>query len=695
MGCAQAHPTEDRFAPTYLDLAHPHARRMPAARPEVISQAWLCLPHTQARTTPRHRGLRRTPERPLVTRHRLARAAAAAGAVALSAAWISAAAAPSFASATATYPHPFITVTNEASTATPNGGTLADFGATPPDTFTISVTGLTCQSNEINGKARGTDTLVFLTTPELNKASDFLSAITELDGSGDFAPGLPGAIWSDYGDSLSTDQLSDFTINNQAAFPGGGSGSWYTGTATSAHKFGTSWYQLAAAWTTDSPAANFNIDPGSYSLGVACADGTQYNAADIQADANGNPLIAWSTLTFDQDGNWTVTPPAPVSADTTATALTATLGSDQSSATLKATVTDTATSGTTPTGTVNFYEGSDTTGTPIATGKVGSDGTVTETVSKLTAGSHSYTAVFVPDDTTAFSGSTSTSASVTVPTPKTATTVSLTGIAKGSEIVWTATVQKSDGSTASDAAGTVTFAETTGGSTKDTGITVTNGVATDTVTGLDPATKYAFTATYVAGSSENYASSPASSVVDVTTPSARTDGTLAATSGSVINPGSKVTATFPAGAFGDGDSFAATVHSTPESVGTGTASSTDGSISFSFTVPADLPAGAHTLELVDTTDPTQTAETAAFTVTAAATTTTDTTGTESPSNTGDPAPNDPVSFATGLVARTASVLGKPAGAGAAAGFAGLAAAAAAVWFWRRRVLLKTTTVTKR
>lgn len=626
-----------------------------------------------------------------MNRHQLSRAMTITASIALGVAWI-AIATPSDGATAAAGPadaHPFITVTNTTNSATPNGGTLADLTSSATDSFKFDVTGLTCAPNTDSALGLALYTPAISTANQLNGLD--LSASTN-DYQVNTAPWLYETSYDNYYDPSkvndSTGVISSFS--DPYFFPGY---DWYTNIETVNSPVGSDLGALKNAWATVDPLANLNISPGSYSLVALCED----TDADghVETDASGNQLAAWSTMTFDANGNWTVTQATPTVADATATALTATLGSDQSSATLKATVTDTATSGTTPTGTVSFYEGSDTTGTPVATGKVGSDGTVTETVSKLTAGSHSYTAVFVPDDSTAFSGSTSSSASVTVPTPKTATTVSLTGTAKGSEIVWTATVQKSDGSTATDTAGTVTFTQTAGGSTKDTGITVANGVATDTVTGLDPATKYAFTATYVASNSENYANSPASSAVDVTTPSARTDGTLAADSGSVIKPGSKVTATFPAGTFGDGDSFAATVHSTPESVGAGTASSTDGSISFSFTVPADLLAGAHTLELVDTTDPTQTAETAAFTVTAAATTTTDTTGTESPSNTGDPAPNDPVSFATGLVARTASVLGKPAGAGAAAGFAGLAAAAAAVWFWRRRVLLKTTTVTKR
>ena len=135
------------------------------------------------------------------------------------------------------------------------------------------------------------------------------------------------------------------------------------------------------------------------------------------------------TLTYNSaTGAWSI----PVAATATNTSLTA--SASGTSVTLAATVTPSGTAGN-----VVFKEGT----TTVAT-VVNAAGTVSTTLPGVSDGPHTYTAEFVPTNTTAFTGSTSGTASVTVgaqPAPATVTgniTVQVAQGAGGGALVLTA-----------------------------------------------------------------------------------------------------------------------------------------------------------------------------------------------------------------------------------------------------------------
>ena len=187
-------------------------------------------------------------------------------------------------------------------------------------------------------------------------------------------------------------------------------------------------------------------------------------------------------------------------------------------------------------GTVQFFDGT----TFLGDGAV-SSGSATYNYTPA-AGSHSYTATFVPnlgDETSPYTasstmvgGSTSAAAAVNVSTPKIATSVSVTGpsgsVAYGTPASFTATVTEADAPTTSGLAGSVQFLD--GGKALGSPVATTVGSASSTAT-LNttalPAGNDSITATFTP-SDTAYASSTSTAVSQVVTPA----GTATAVSSS-------------------------------------------------------------------------------------------------------------------------------------------------------------------
>ncbi len=497
--------------------------------------------------------------------------------------------------------HPTITVTDHADSSV-HGGTLADLGSSPAHNFDVNVAGLTCATTD-GGFAANPQLGMFLVTPQITSAADLdpdnsatslaqLHALTinGLQGTVNPATGVPNS-------------------GIQGLFPSSG---WST---PDGGIFGTQYANLSDAWSTNPAQANVTITAGTYSLGVACIKDT----FEPERDADSHLLVAWTSITFDSDGNWSVgevVPPA--GAVDTSTALTATVdGATATTANLVATVA--AASGS-PAGSVDFFD--NITGTPTKLNPSAvtlSGGTASFSATGLAAGAHSFTAVFTPADTEAFNSSTSSAQSLTIVTPKTSTKLELSGTAGASSLTLTAKLETSDGTAITDGTGTVSFTQTDGSLSK-TGVAVdtTTSTAVTTFTDLLPGQTYTFTATYLAGTAEGYSDSAATASMPVKLPDAKTDGTIVGNP-ATLDPGSKYTITFPAGTFGDGDDVTVVLHSDPVTLDPATADAADGSLSYDFTVPTDLEASSsHVIVFTDTTDPTVAAQSVAFIVTAAA-----------------------------------------------------------------------------
>lgn len=540
--------------------------------------------------------------------------------------------------------HPTVVLVNTtAGTATPHGGTVADLSGSGTDTFAVTASGLSCPAASAQQFGGPVEAVAFITPTVL---TDYPNAISPSTGSTITVDEL-GAYSAGWGNDGAVDEATGaITAGDTTLFPG--APGWQSFSGRYSHDQG--------AWDAIGQTA------GSYSLGIACVEGALPNRneqVDIDPTTN-HPLVAWSTLVVNADGSFSV-PSA------TATSLVATAdASTPTTANLTATVAP-ATAGT-----VNFYDG--TSATPLNSAPVAvASGAATFAATGLTSGSHSFTATFTPTDG-GFAPSTSSPVTLTIGTVKTATTVALVGTATGTQIVLSATVRKPDGSTATDAQGTVEFDETAGGTLADKGKAVVNGVATDTVTGLTPGSSYTFTATYTADGKEAYASSTASPPAPVLVPAAGQNGTLS--NGGVVVPGSTYDVLFPTGTFTNSGSVQVVLHSAPQTLSPGTAAA-DGSLSYSFTAPTTLdPGSAHTLVFTDATNTAAVAQTVAFTVQATATSGTTPSG-SNPSN-------SPVGFATDWIRAMAKT---PAGISGLFGMSILFAGALTAgwfWFWRSR-----------
>jgi predicted transcriptional regulator len=215
------------------------------------------------------------------------------------------------------------------------------------------------------------------------------------------------------------------------------------------------------------------------------------------------------TATYNGDTNF-ASSTSPVLIQTVGQAATSTaLTSSQNpsalgqAVTFTATVTPTSGSGT-PTGTVTFKDGA----TTLGTGTLNASGQASFTISSLSAGSHSITAVYGGDSN--FTGSTSPALTQTVvgqAGTSTALSSSPNPSTFGQAVTFTATVTPTSGS--ATPTGTVTFAD--GATTLGTG-TLSGGQATFTTSSLS-AGNHTITATYGGDAGFTPSTSPALSQV--------------------------------------------------------------------------------------------------------------------------------------------------------------------------------------
>ena len=255
-------------------------------------------------------------------------------------------------------------------------------------------------------------------------------------------------------------------------------------------------------------------------------------------------------------------------------------------------------------GTVQFMNGTATMGSPVG---VSSSGTATYATSFGAANTYVVTAVFTPTSASAFTTSTSAALNYVV-TGATVTSTALavsptTSAAAGASVQLTATV------TPSTAVGNVTFYD---GSTSLATVTLTSGSAVLSTTTLAVATDHSFVAIFTPTNSTAtdptaFKGSQSAAVTYTITAANTSTTTLTGPDGSTLSSDPTLTAgevvTVQADGFTSGETVSAVVHSTPETLTPATASST-GTITYAFTVPTDLLAGAHSLVLTGATSQT-------------------------------------------------------------------------------------------
>lgn len=181
------------------------------------------------------------------------------------------------------------------------------------------------------------------------------------------------------------------------------------------------------------------------------------------------------------------------------------------------------------TGSIQFLDGTTPVGSPVAL-----SGGVAGYDAKLTAGSHSITAKYVPSNGN-YSTSTSAAQTVTISAAPTTTTLSTTSTTStfGQSVTVTATIN------ATDADGTVQF--TVDGSNNGGAVSLSGGKASATLSGLGAGT-HAIGASYLPGASGNYTGSAASTLT-VTVAKATTTTTLTTNPASYAGEGTNVTLT--------------------------------------------------------------------------------------------------------------------------------------------------------
>ncbi|MCX6402092.1 MAG: Ig-like domain-containing protein [Propionibacteriales bacterium] len=194
------------------------------------------------------------------------------------------------------------------------------------------------------------------------------------------------------------------------------------------------------------------------------------------------------------------------------------------------TLTATVTSSPAATGTVTFKEGANV----VASGVALSGGVATTTITGVTAGAHTYTAVFAPG--AGFGASQDDADPVTVAAVPTATSTSTTASSPSAR-----TVSLRANVTPIAGAGTVTFRD--GATVVATGVPVINGVATKSLTSVKPG-NHSYAAQFVPTNAAAFAGStdatPASVLVrttasitesfpTATSPGARGRGTVTVT----------------------------------------------------------------------------------------------------------------------------------------------------------------------
>ncbi len=254
-------------------------------------------------------------------------------------------------------------------------------------------------------------------------------------------------------------------------------------------------------------------------------------------------------------------------------------------------------------GSVQFKDGQSNLGNAVA---VGSNGTAVLTTTTLPQGSHQISAVFTPTDATVYTASTSATLtyqvnqSLTALTTTTALAVSpATTAATGSVVTLTATVTCAATCTP---AGSVTFWD--GGSIQVGSAALVSGSASTTTSTLSIGSTHSFVAIFTPTDQTAFATSQSAAVPYNITSTDSGTATLTSSTGADLGPNPNLTpgesVTVVAGGFTAGETVSATVHSVPQTLTPATASST-GTISYVLVVPADLPAGAHSLVLAGAT----------------------------------------------------------------------------------------------
>jgi hypothetical protein len=193
---------------------------------------------------------------------------------------------------------------------------------------------------------------------------------------------------------------------------------------------------------TSVPIQNGQVAPKDLvNIGVGTFQGTI--ALDLNKD--GHPdILSGNGVLLSLYGSATTPPPPTLTATTTALTSSASSIVAGGSLTLTATIAGVSGSTGTPTGTVNFLDGTTSLGSPTLT-----SGTASVTTTALAAGSHSITAVYSGDST--FSTSTSSNLTITVTAPPPAATFAITlanatgTVARGSNITDTITITPSGG----------------------------------------------------------------------------------------------------------------------------------------------------------------------------------------------------------------------------------------------------------
>jgi hypothetical protein len=262
-----------------------------------------------------------------------------------------------------------------------------------------------------------------------------------------------------------------------------------------------------------SPPATFS---GTYSFTLICRTNT-----------SGTSLGDYTTKIFFSGSSYSATGPA-ASASSTALSVTGDQGSVNPQ-TLSAQVTPTT--GGPATGWVEFYDGSTRLGDLVPLNATG--GASLSQV--LSAGTHQLKAVYTPDDTAAFTGSTSPSTTYP-PAPAQATTTTLAVSPSGSAAAYSAVTLAA--SVDQPAAGTVAFQD--GGATLQT-VATTVGASSATAqfaTSFSTAGSHSFTAVFTPASSAAYVGSTSAavpySITAPTSPPVTENITVAISPGSLV-----------------------------------------------------------------------------------------------------------------------------------------------------------------
>ena len=405
----------------------------------------------------------------------------------------------------------------------------------------------------------------------------------------------------------STSSAISFVVNS-----GGGSGPVTTTTAVAAN-------QASPVSAGTSVTFTATLTPGSAVGAVQFMDGTTALGSAVPVSAGSATSVAATTLPAGTHSITAVFTPTDATVFVTSTSsaisfvvnaagatptTTALAVSPASPTTAGISVTFTATvSPSSVVGSVQFLVGTTHLGNAVPV----SSGSAVLATTALPQGTDSITAVFTPTDATAFTTSTSSALSYVVNQSLTAltTTTALavspaTTAATGTVVQLTATVTCAATCTP---VGSVTFWD--GGSVQiGSAVALASGSASVSSSTLSIGSTHSFIAKFAPTDATAFGTSQSAAVPYNITSTDSGTATVTSSAGADLGtnpnltPGQSVTVV--AGGFTAGETVTATVHSVPQTL-TPTTASTTGTISYVLVVPADLPAGAHSLVLAGAT----------------------------------------------------------------------------------------------